>query len=165
MPIVLQVRPYDRLAKAPLGDGAGYSCGQEKRMICQKVGERVEGKNTIRIGSRQDVVPESFHPAPEFEGVTTPRKRNVVVGLNRGPMKMVASDGAQTTHKSCQPRNDDTGSVAAPHGSERRVRGERVSTCEGQAGGRDHAIDSESERIHETRAKRMSFVYAKELAA
>src|SRR5213080_40555 len=108
MPIVLQVRPYDRLAKAPLGDGAGYSCGQEKRMICQKVGERVEGKNTIRIGSRQDVVPESFHPAPEFEGVTTPRKRNVVVGLNRGPMKMVASYGSQATPKSRETRNGDS---------------------------------------------------------
>src|SRR5258708_29477993 len=81
MPIVLEICPDDRLAKAPLGDGAGYSRGEEKGMICQKVGERVEGKNTIGIGSRQDVVPDSLHPAPEFEGVTTPRKRHVVVGL------------------------------------------------------------------------------------
>ena len=78
---------------------------------------------------------------------------------------MVASYGSQTTHKSRQARDDDTGSVAARHGSERRVSGEWVSTCEGQAGGRDHAIDSESERIHETRAKRMSFVQGKELPA
>src|SRR5713226_1149026 len=158
MPIVLEIRPHDRLAKAPLGDRAGYSCGQEKGMICQKVRERVEGKNTIGIGSCQDVVPDSFHPAPEFQGVTTPSKRNVVVGLNRGPMEMIASYSSQTAHKSSQARNHDTGSVAARHGSERRVRGERVSTCECQAGRRDHAIDSESERIHQTRAKSMSFV-------
>src|SRR5258708_5206410 len=158
MPIVLEICPDDRLAKAPLGDGAGYSRGQEKGLICQKVGKRVEGKNTIGIGSRQDVVPDSLHPTPEFEGVTAPRKRNVVVGLNGGPVEMVAPYRSQTTHKSRQARNDDTGRVAARHGSERRVRGERVSTCEGQTGGRYHAIDSKSERIHETRAKRMCFV-------
>src|SRR5260370_12604992 len=36
-PVVLEVRSNDSLAEAPLGDGAGYRCGQEKRMICQKV--------------------------------------------------------------------------------------------------------------------------------
>src|SRR5258708_29903950 len=144
-PIVLEIRPHDCLAKAPLRTRAGYSWGQEKRMICQKVGERVEGKDPIGIRSRQDVVPDSFPPAPEFPGVTAPGKRNVVIGLNRGPVEMVASYSAQTTHESSEPRDHNTGSIWARHGSEGRVPSEKVSTCERQASGRAPAIDSRVE--------------------
>src|SRR5258708_33787543 len=109
---------------------AGCCCGQKERMICQKVGERVEGKDPIGIRSRQDVVPDSFHPAPEFPGVTAPGKRNVVIGLNRGPVEMVASYSAQTTHESSEPRAHNTGSIVARDRSEDRLPHARDPPCE-----------------------------------
>ena len=78
---------------------------------------------------------------------------------------MVASYSSQTSHKSREARNCNTGSIAAGHGSERSVRSRGVSTCEGQTRRRNHPIDSETQGIQKTRTEGVRFVQGKELPA
>src|SRR5207249_11269593 len=78
-------------------------------------------------------------------------------------MKMIIRCAAQAAGERGDPRHGHLCGIVSGHSSEGWIAGRLSATCEGQAGGRHHAVYPEPERIENPRTKRMRLAQREEL--
>src|SRR5207244_10407132 len=78
-------------------------------------------------------------------------------------MKMIIRCAAQAARERRDPRHGHLCGIVSGHSSEGWIAGRLIATCEGQSGGRHHAVYPEPERIENPRTKRMRLAQREEL--
>src|SRR6266704_250382 len=77
-------------------------------------------------------------------------------------MKMIIRCAAQAARERRDPRHGHLRGIVSGHSSEGWIAGRLIAACEGQSGGRHHAVYPEPERIENPRTKRMRLAHREE---